>query len=121
MTVRAAEAGAGVALAGAGRREDSVPASFTMAIISSYSSGGSTRTRVIITPSAADQSLGSPRSMGGWIRSTIPKQHLPRLSDRHWLGIVTGRWRDRPRRWRQMAPDELGEATATALPLTWVR
>ena len=57
---------------------------------------------------------GSPRSMGGWIRSTIPKERLPRLSDRHWLGIVSGRWRDRPRRWRQMAPDQLGEATATA-------
>lgn len=54
---------------------------------------------------------GSPRTSGGYVRSTIPPEHLHRLSDRHWLTIVKGRWRDRPRRWRQMGPDQIGEAT----------
>lgn len=57
MTVRAAEAGAGVALAGAGRREDSVPASFTMPIISSLvdiTVGPDERFRGIHYPRAVD-------------------------------------------------------------------
>jgi hypothetical protein len=54
---------------------------------------------------------GSPRIGGGWVRSTIPEDRLPRLSDRHWLAVIKGRWRERPRRWRQMGPDRVGEAT----------
>jgi hypothetical protein len=57
---------------------------------------------------------GFPRLTGGWVRSTIPKDHLSRLSDRHWAKIVNGRWHDRRSRWRQMARNEVGEATVRA-------
>jgi hypothetical protein len=54
---------------------------------------------------------GTPRSTGGWVRSTIPQERLSRLSDRHWLALVEGHWQDRPSRWREMGPDVIGEAT----------
>jgi hypothetical protein len=57
---------------------------------------------------------GSPRSGGGLVRSTIPEDRLPRLSDRDWLSIIKGRWEKRPRRWRQMGPGRVGEATVEA-------
>ncbi len=57
---------------------------------------------------------GSPRSSGGWVRSTIPGDRLSRLSDRHWLSIIEGQWEGRPRHWRQMGPDRVGEATVAA-------
>jgi hypothetical protein len=54
---------------------------------------------------------GYSRTTGGWVRSTIPQDRLHRLSDRHWLAIIKGHWENRPRRWRQMGPDLIGEAT----------
>ncbi len=56
----------------------------------------------------------SPRSRGGWVRSTIPEDRLPRLSDRDWLSVIEGRWERRPRRWRQMGPGRVGETTVEA-------
>lgn len=58
---------------------------------------------------------GSPRTGGGWVGSTIPPDHLRRLANRDWLAIAKGRWKDRPRRWRQMGPDRIGEATPRTL------
>jgi hypothetical protein len=56
----------------------------------------------------------SPTNSGGWVRSTIPEDRLSRLSDRHWLNVIEGRWEGRPRRSRQMGPDRVGEATVDA-------
>ena len=56
----------------------------------------------------------SPRSIGGWVRSPIPDDRLPRLSDRDWLSVIEERWEKRPRAWRQMGPGRVGEATAEA-------
>jgi hypothetical protein len=49
------------------------------------------------------------RSVGGRVGSTIPGDRLVHLSDRDWLRIIRGDWSRRPRRWKQMGPDQLGE------------
>jgi len=51
-----------------------------------------------------------PRSMSGWVSSTIPRDRLRYLSDRDWLRIIDGRWQRRGNRWKRMGPDHLGEA-----------
>jgi hypothetical protein len=57
---------------------------------------------------------GFPRTGGGWVRSTIPEGRLRRLSDRHWLAVINGHWKDRPRRSHQVGPDRVAEATTRA-------
>jgi hypothetical protein len=57
---------------------------------------------------------GFPRTGGGWVRSTIPQDHLRRLSDRDWLTVIKGHWKDRPQRSHQVGPDQVAQATARA-------
>ena len=46
------------------------------------------------------------------VTSTIPRERLEYLSDRHWLGIARGNWPRRSHNWKPMGPDLIGEASA---------
>ena len=51
------------------------------------------------------------QGLSGMVTSTIPRDRLRHLSNRQWLAVVQGRWRQRVRSWRQMGPDQIGETT----------
>ncbi|MEM9167041.1 MAG: hypothetical protein AAGB48_08445 [Planctomycetota bacterium] len=50
-------------------------------------------------------------STGGRVGSPIPDEHLDKVSDQQWLQIINQDWGARPRRWKQMGPDRVGESS----------
>lgn len=51
-----------------------------------------------------------PRSQGGWVTSPIPREALPRVTDKQWLEIIKKDWSKRGARWKSMGADHVGEA-----------
>jgi len=51
-----------------------------------------------------------PRSQGRWVSSPIPREALPRVTDKQWLRIIERDWSKRRFRWKQMGADHVGEA-----------
>lgn len=73
---------------------------------------------VIERISAWDAKFGGPakerpgfESSGGMVGSPIPVEHLDKVSDQQWLKMIKRDWGTRPRRWKQMGPDRVGESS----------
>lgn len=73
---------------------------------------------VIERISAWDAKFGGPakerpgfESSGGMVGSPIPDEHLDKVSDQQWLKMIKRDWGTRPRRWKQMGPDRIGESS----------
>lgn len=73
---------------------------------------------VIERISAWDAKFGGPakersgfESSGGRVGSPIPDEHLDKVSDQQWLKMIKRDWGTRPRRWKQMGPDRVGESS----------
>ncbi|HCT45120.1 MAG TPA: hypothetical protein DF699_07900 [Phycisphaerales bacterium] len=73
---------------------------------------------VIERISAWDAKFGGPakerpgvKSSGGMVGSPIPDEHLDKISDQQWLKMIKRDWGTRPRRWKQMGPDRIGESS----------
>jgi hypothetical protein len=48
---------------------------------------------------------------GGFVGSPIPSEKLTLVTDEEWLRIISRNWSERERRWKQMGPEHVGEAS----------